>query len=254
MGVAAAGKGAFVQAALAIGLASYLKIYPVAIGLLLTVMAPRKFGAIFALSLALLGLSPFLFQHWPYVESQYALWTFYRLHEDRLQFSAAHAPLDLWFLLVRAGGLPISATAYRGLQVLTGALAALYVVAGRRKSWPRERLLAGIFALGCIWMTLLGPATEGLTYILVAPAVVLAFVQSFVRLRGRGETLAVTAATLLLLLAVAKNSLFPRLNHSIWIHAVQPIGAICFLVFCCLWLFRDDAWEAGAKPEHADPA
>jgi hypothetical protein len=44
----------------------------------------------------------------------------------------------------------------------------LFCLVGVRMNWPKERALAGMLALVCIWMTLFGPASELQTYVLLA--------------------------------------------------------------------------------------
>ena len=44
--------------------------------------------------------------------------------------------------------------------------------------WRQVLLYGGLFAFVCAWMVLLGPASEWLTYLLLAPAAALAVVAS----------------------------------------------------------------------------
>ena len=129
--------------------------------------------------------------------------------------------------------------------------AALALLFGRRKHWPRERLLAAAFTLGCLWMTLLGPATEGLTWLLLAPAAVIVCFRLHMQ-PGSAWLKALSAATVLLLvLAVARNSLMPRLNHVFLLRAFQPIAGILFVVPCLGWLFQDRYWRGLQRLEFA---
>ncbi len=231
-------------AAVCVALAAYLKIYPLAFGLLILTIAPRRFGWRLLLALIVLGLLPFLLQHSNYVRDQYHSWFVTRMADDRLSYSEQREPLDLWFLLVRIGGLAIKPWMYKGIQILSGAVIAFYCVLFTRKGWPRQRMLAGLFSLTSIWMTLCGPATEGLTYAILAPAVVFASVQAFVEPRPAWLRGIVCSAFALLLLAVAKNSLMPSLNHIYWVKGMQPLAALVFLCYCLFWLLDDSQWRS----------
>ncbi|HWG41682.1 MAG TPA: glycosyltransferase family 87 protein, partial [Gemmataceae bacterium] len=72
--LAAAERERWTLAAGLIALATALKIYPLAIGLLLAATYPRRFTPRLLLALALALVLPFAFQHSDYVRSQYALW------------------------------------------------------------------------------------------------------------------------------------------------------------------------------------
>src|SRR3984893_5308834 len=61
-------------AAICFGIATYFKIYPIAAGLLICVIAPRRFSWRMMIALLLLLLVLFVFQHWSYVWSQYHAW------------------------------------------------------------------------------------------------------------------------------------------------------------------------------------
>lgn len=251
LGVAAAHRERWLCAALVLTLATFLKIYPLAIGLLLVLLAPRRFGLPFLLLLIAGALLPFLLQHWSYVQEQYRSWLSHRLDDNRLEYSERHMPLDLWLLLVRLGGLGIPASVYKALQVLGGGLIALYVVVGRWRHWTPERIYAGLFTLGCLWMILLGPATENYTYVLLGPAAAFALVQSLTEHRPPWLRALMAAAFALLLFAVARNSFLPKLNHIPWMLALQPVAALLFLGYALFWLLDDLYWKAPSPPARA---
>jgi Glycosyltransferase family 87 len=229
-------------AALCVAAATYLKIYPLAVGLILMLMAPRRLGWRLFLALVVLGILPFLFQHWSYVSQQYHEWITTRSTDDRLLYPIKDVPLDLWFLLVRFGHLPIPGFVYSAFQLLSGGTIALFCLVGVWKDWPKERLLAGILALVCIWMTLCGPATELQTYILLAPVVVLTLIDALPSSRPLWLRTGLAVVCLLMVLAVARTNFLPS-QKGLWILTIQPVAAILFLV-CCLVLFlRGSLWH-----------
>jgi hypothetical protein len=87
--------------------------------------------------------------------------------------------LDLWFLLHWVWHLPIPPKVYSAIQLGTAGALALFCAVQTWKGWAKNRILIGLFCLVSIWMTLCGPATESYTYLILAPAVVLALVQAF---------------------------------------------------------------------------
>jgi hypothetical protein len=222
-------------AALCVAIPTYFKIYPLAVGLIFFLIAPRKFGWRLLLALLVLGILPFLFQHWSYVSQQYHEWIATRSADDRRLYPLKDVPLDLWFLLVRFGHLPIPGFAYTAFQVLSGGAIALFCLIGVRKNWPTERVLAGMLALVCVWMTLCGPATELQTYVLLAPAVVLTLVNAFLDPRSTWLRVGLLAVYLLMVVAVARTSFLPS-QKGLWILTIQPVAALVFLVYCLFWL------------------
>jgi hypothetical protein len=228
--------------ALCVAAATYLKIYPLAVGLILFLMAPRRLGWRLLLALLVLGILPFLFQNWSYVSQQYHEWISTRSVDDRRLYPIKDVPLDLWFLLVRFARLPIPGFAYSAFQVLSGGAIALFCLAGVWRNWPKERLFAGILAFACIWMTLCGPATELQTYVLLAPAVVLTVVDAVFGSRPLWLRIGLLLVYLLMVLAVARTSFLPS-QKGLWILTIQPIAAILFLICCLLWFLRNSGWK-----------
>jgi hypothetical protein len=230
-GLAAAGRQHWTLAALAFAAAAHWKIYPVVAGLLVLLLAPWRFGWRFVLALALMAALPYLFQETGYVTRQYQLWMETRLADNRLQYDLAIAPLDLWFLLTRVLGVPVSETAYKVLQAGTGLAIAGFCAWGRLHRFPTDRLLGGLFAFVCVWMVLLGPASEWLTYLLLAPAAALAVVDTLPR-RG-WERAAAWAAYGLLLLAALRVGFVPKWQSPA-LFALQPLAALCYAAYAVL--------------------
>jgi len=235
-------------AALCVALATYLKIYPLAVGLLLALVFPLKFAWRLAAALALLGVLPFCLQRPSYVLGQYGSWIATRASDDRHLYETRIAPHDLWLVLSTLH-IPIGEYAYEGVQLFAAAAVALVCLAGRLRRWPMDRLLVTLFTLGCCWMVLLGPATESPTYALMAPAVVLASVQETEPKWLRAPAVFALA---LLLAGFGINSF---ISHKDLFAIVQPVATIifsCYAVILALtppfWA-RDDSVRAGRRPE-----
>ena len=225
-------------AAIALAVAVHWKVYPVVAGMLLVLLFPRRFTWQFVLAVVITGLIPFLFQKSSYVIDQYQLWYDTRTADNRLEYSLAIAPRDLWFVLVQAAGLPLSQTVYRAIQAVVGLAIAVYCLWGKVNNLPSGRLLAGAFSLVCAWMTLLGPASELYTYLLVAPAVAFEIVATFSRRSDAVSRWLVLAAFLFLLAAILRVGFFPRYENA-YVLSLQPLGALFFLVYALRNYFGD---------------
>jgi hypothetical protein len=229
-------------AAFCIAFATYLKIYPLAVGMLICVMAPRRFIWRILLALLVLAVAPYLFQHWSYVTEQYHAWIGTRASDNRVNYSIKYAPIDLWFLLHTIAHIPIPAWFYTFIQITAGGHIALLSIWGLHKGWSSDRLLCGQFFLVSIWMTLCGPATEAHTYLLMAPALVCALVNAF---RDRQPLLLrtmVCSAFFLQLLHTTRLNYLLHDKHQ-WVFVPLPLSALFFLVYCLLWLLNDAFWE-----------
>lgn len=169
LALAAVDRDRWSLAALLVALATAIKIYPLAIGLLLAAVYPRRFVPRLLLALVLVVVLPFACQHWDYVSAQYALWL-QRLGNDHRWYWPPHmAYRDLW-LLIRLAHVPLTPEGYRVVQLACAVGCAALCVALRWRGRPRRELLAAILMLGTCWMTLCGPATESSTYVLLSPA------------------------------------------------------------------------------------
>jgi hypothetical protein len=226
LSVAALQSEAWTLCAFTSALAIAFKIYPIALALLLCLLRPRQLGWRIALFLLLFAALPFVLQNPHYVSAQYHAYLQTRLADNRFQYPMKDAPLDLWYLLVRIGNLPVSGHAYTALQALTGIAIAIFVWNLSRRGAALPNILASLFLLVSVWMLLLGPATENQTYIVLTPAASLLAVESL-RLPRLTRILALSAFALLVA-AVARNSLLPSLKSPVYM-AIQPIAALLLL-------------------------
>jgi hypothetical protein len=167
--VAAAAEERWNLAASAVALASLWKVYPLALGLLLVVVYPRRLAGRLALALAAAAGLPFLMQHPGYVAGQYADWLRYLGADER-----QHVPLDYWLrdvrLLFRVWATPLSDRAFLVIQLTSGLAVAALCLAARRQGWPPRRLLTLLTGLACGWMMTVGPSVESCTFVLLAPS------------------------------------------------------------------------------------
>jgi hypothetical protein len=213
----------FTLASVFVGLAFWLKLYPLAFGLLLAGIYPRRLGWRLPLVVLLLGGAVFLLQRPTYVVKEYlAFFRVLRL-EDRSDWPARLAYRDLR-LLCRVWGLPPSPAAYSAVRLASAVLVAALVLAGRH--WPVRRRLMSALNLGLCWILLCGPATEGATYQLLGPA--LAWTLIDVWRRGGSLARAVAMASAAAFGLGLISNLFPNAAD---LHGLGPHPLSALLLF-----------------------
>jgi hypothetical protein len=245
-------------------LACLFKIYPIAVGLLLVVLYPRRFGPRLAAALVVGLALPFLLQDPPYVAAQYASWVDYLRGDDR-----SGLPLTLCYrdlpLLCRRWISPLDPGAYQVIQVLAGAGIALLCLAQRRRqyqaeasaggrpsltlrvsegaSWPERRLLIGLLGLGCCWMTVFGPATESCTYLLLGPTLAWALLETWLERRPLFAR-AWLAIAYGLLVVTYMSCWFPS-GTRLQSLGLQPLAGMMLLAYLLAGMLRPSQQQAG---------
>ena len=167
-------------ASVCVVVACLFKVYPIAVGLLLMLVRPWRLGWRLAAALLVGILVPFLLQRPEYVADQYMRW----IHHMAAQNDRQLIPQEQWYrdlrLLCTLWVTPMSYLVYQGVELGAGIMMAVLGLGLRWRGVPRARILLLLFGLGCCWMTLLGPATESSTYVLLGP------VGAWLALRGGG--------------------------------------------------------------------
>jgi hypothetical protein len=223
--------------AVALGFSAYLKIYPLSVGLLLVLLYPRQLGWRLVLTLILMGAVSFVLQRPGYVLEQYQRWFHTRAADDR-RLNMDIAPRD-FAMILRLLHINLSAQATLLLQMVAGAGAAALCLFGRLKNWSEQRLLVCVFTTGTCWMLLFGPTTEDATYAMIAPALTLATVQAFHQKTPLWMRFLVCGSFAFLLLGLILNAFF-GLKKTPLTMSVQPFGALLFLGYSIVWLFREE--------------
>ena len=231
-------------AALLLAAAGFIKIYPLAIGLLLVLLYPRELLWRLVVAVAALFLLSLGLQRPAYVWHEYRQWFAVLGHDDRLDIGLYAGWRDFGFLW-RACGLPLSDRAYRVLEVSSGGLLAIFLWLGKQRwAWAEARLLGGTFSLGCAWMLLFGPATEQATYVVLSLPVCAALVAAWRLPRAAGPSPAAGLPAVfvlsyaLLLLSEVMSAWFHASTHHLYVRAVQPVAALLFTVGIVWWLLR----------------
>jgi hypothetical protein len=194
-----------------------LKVYPIALVLLLLAAYPRRAALPAAVAL-LVGLAlPFLFQHPGYVADQYMKWFAMMTASDRQGWNLDIANRDV-AILFRAWGEPLDRSIWLATQLGTAAGAAALCIAARRAGWPRQRLLLLVQGLAVCWMVLFGPVVESFTYILIGPTLAWLLVEAW-QLRRPWPYRGVLAASWAVLTSA---TLAVIVMHSIRYHRLGP--------------------------------
>ena len=146
MAILAAHEKRWTLSAVALGFSTYLKIYPLSVGLLLVLLYPRQLGWRLALTLILMGAASFVLQRPAYVLEQYQRWFNTRAADDR-RMNMDIAPRD-FAMILRLLHINLSAHAVLFLEILAGAGAAAICLLGVYEKWSEQRLLTCVFTTG----------------------------------------------------------------------------------------------------------
>ncbi len=219
-----------------------IKAYPLALGMLLVLLAPRRFGPWFVVGLIAVCAVPFVAQRPSYVSEQYRTWVEFGLNA-RDNGTSGLAFRDVRTLL-HVGGVTLSTKTYQIVEVVAGGMAAALVLALRVRGVGLAPLTLVAFCLATLWMTVFGPATESQTYILAAPA------SAYIVLLCAGESArsprGVLAIAGLVLIAITQFALwFPpgRAVHAWGLHAAGGL----LLIAAISW----HAWTLARSAEVA---
>jgi len=214
-------------AAFCVGVATYLKVYPLAIGLLLCVLHPRRFPVRLAFALLAIFALSLLLQHPAYALAQYGNWVHSLGMDPRRTLNYFGTYRDFW-LLLRVLRIPVSLQGWAILQAASGAALAVYLWMAARRGAPAHQVDFLLLTLGVCWMLLFGPATESSTYVILAPPLALAWV----RWRGdalSGKFLPGAIACYALLIASQMLTSWGHQYQNPCTHLIQPAGALIFL-------------------------
>jgi hypothetical protein len=166
-------------AAFAVALGAIMKMYPLALGLLLIVAYPRKLSWRVVVMVVFVAAVPFLFQDRHYVWTQYTDWFGLLSQGDSFRrfmpVTRGETYRDL-LLLLRLLDIPLTLRSYTLLQAGCGLACAVLCMAARWKGASSRVVLFHVLMLGSLWMTLCGPASEPRTYALLIPALAWWFV------------------------------------------------------------------------------
>ena len=204
--------------------ACLLKIYPLAVALLMLMVYPRQLGWRFPLALVIGLALPFALQHPGYVLGQYENWYYLVATDNRRIFPMNQGYRD-FYLLTRYLGWTMQPQAYLALRLVAAVAVAAVCLLGRLAQWPAKHLVQTLLALGCCWMIVFGPSTESCTFILLAPALAWALVDAFRPARPAWSRAVLVLVMAMLLLTLVAN-VFPGGRDRLYV--LQPLSAVVF--------------------------
>ncbi len=247
LAVAAVARERFNVAALCLAVACLFKVYPIAVGLLLVALYPRRLAPRLGLLLAAGLLLPFLLQRSGYVAAQYAGWVEHLAQNDRQL-----RPRAFWYrdarLLWGLCAAPLSSGAYQLVEAAGAAVAAGACLWARRAGLARPRLLALLLGLGCCWMTALGPATESSTYVLLGPTAAWLLLSAGADRHPIPLRLLWLIAYALLVVSQAASVLPGGWGRSLQALGPQPLAALLFLGGLLALAYQPRAPARGSTP------
>ena len=223
LGVADAAGEKWTQSAIWLALAAGLKIYPLAAGLLVVLLFPRSLSWRLAIATGAVFAIPFAMHDTSYVMQQHREMIEWVQKDDRLHtWALERVPRD-WTVLARTwlGWVPSTETV-RLTSVFSGLAFAGLVWFSKRRNGV-ERTLPQVVVLSGIWMTLFGPATESVTYCLIAPGA------AWLVATNRGGILGLATTGYLLHVNPVIRDIFPESWHYN-VYGPQAAGTILLFV------------------------
>jgi alpha-1,2-mannosyltransferase len=226
--VAAIKERRWTWAAVFIAVAFGMKVYPLALGLVLVVLYPRQLGWRVPLAILAWLALPLLTQNTDRVVDQYQKWYTCVKEDDRSAIMWDQMYRDAW-LLLRLAKVPVSREAYEIFEAFSGLAVAGLCWHRQRAGWPEKESLNGALALTCTWMLILGPASESCTYILLAPVLAASLVKALNESGGSWRRHLLYASCAFFLVAVCLGTLpGAALWHSWGLH---PIGGLLYMAY-----------------------
>lgn len=167
-GTAAIARGNWWAAAVWFSVGGWVKIYPLAVGMLLAAAYPKKLAGRLAVVLVAGFSLPFVTQDPGYVAEQYRGFVHELREESRMNAGLERVPRD-WTCVARSWLNWVPSDAIVKLTMLATAVGCGVIVLGARLLGVETRsLLFLTVTVGSTWMTVFGPATEAHTYVIVA--------------------------------------------------------------------------------------
>jgi hypothetical protein len=220
-----------------------IKVYPLALVLLLVALYPRQMGLRTAIAGVLIFAFPFLLQRSSYVMTQYRDWLHWGLN-DRHSDVAALAFRD-FRLLCSAWFWPLNNRAYLIAQLAAGALIAGLCFLQHFRGVEHRKMLMSVSSLGCGWMMVFGPATEHTTYIFLAPALAWAVLDGWLSERSLGYRV-ITLTSFTLFAATQLCLWFPGGSR---LHEYAPHAAAGLLLMAALAV---SAWRQSVETRQSE--
>jgi hypothetical protein len=223
LGVSAIMRRRWWTAATLLAIPVFIKVWPIALAMLLITCWPRQLFGRFAVAFAGLAAIPFLTRPASIVIAQYQSYAAMLIERNN---GRAHAGLrDAWTIWEGFGGVGdpkiftlVSLVAAAGIFAWTLTL--------RLRGTSPCRLATAVLSMWVGWQLLFGPRTEPQTKRLIAPPASWAVMESFSTKRFRVLSVAAWLLTALLGTGAVERALLPFFSGS---PAILPSGVVVFL-------------------------
>lgn len=211
------------RVALLVAGAVLIKVYPLALALILAVQCGARFGRSFLACLTVGLVLPLLTAPWELVSAQYASWARH-LWASGVGMRERVRSLDHLFTCY---GITLPPALSFSLGIVGGAAGILLVI------WLSRRTAHAVdapftYVVFALWAALFGPATETCTYAIVTPALAWVWIEA-----PRPFIIATRSAALIsmVLMGPAVTDAFGQtVRHFANAHGSQPLGALLLLV------------------------
>lgn len=261
LAAAATAERKFNLAAAMIIIAATLKIYPLAIGMLIAIKHPKRMIPPLVVGALLAFGFPYLTQSPEYVSREYRNWLTYLGKDARLHVTLPYAYRDLRFIGL-VWGWKMGERTYQVVQLAAAAATAAMCGLAIVRRWPEKSYLRLACGLATVWMTLFGPATESCTFIYIAPSLAWSLLDVWKRPLGLRDRFAPTVALGLFLLDIVLPG-----GSALPYFAVQTWGAVFLAIALIQSLGSSRSWKeddalgerststsmTGAAPRALDP-
>jgi hypothetical protein len=246
----------------------FIKLWPIAMVLLLITLWPRQLTGRFLLACAVFASIPFLTRPSETVAWQYAEW--YRdltgpgplhacgaevksvLDKENQDPTGSHRPharaiwyRDAWTIWNELCP-PVHDGVYHALQLASAAGVLCWCLWQRRQTITANHLMMRVFSIWAAWQLLFGPSAEQLTYGILAPSASWAVLVSYTEKKARWLTTTVWAILVLFSSGDIESAACRVLPAS---KILMPLAAVLFLAWL-LWHERDPAGRRGNSLRH----
>jgi len=233
-GLAAVARRRWWSAAVLLALPVYIKIWPLALVMLLAAIWPRQLIGRFCVAAGALAAVPFLTRPWPTVLWQHREW-----YLGLTQMAAGRRPTlrDFWRAW-EVGFGPVGPQVMLAVQLATAAAVLGWCLWQARRAPGVRHLLTSLLAVWLGWQLLFGPGSERLTYLILAPAASWAVLAAFEQRRLRTLGVAAWLLSGVLGTGAVERAILPYFPAA---PIIMPLGAALFLVWVVAFHWRPAA-------------
>ncbi len=162
-------------AAVCLTLPIYVKLWPVALAMLLIAHRPKELAWRFALCMLVFAAIPFFTKPYGEVVLRYQEWIEFQHGLHQVRWGGYRDFWTIWETLWP----PVSSVGYMALQLISAFGVFLWCMRQKFRALDEKELLVAILSMWTAWQLLFGPGTEQLTYCIIGPWAAWAVLQSW---------------------------------------------------------------------------